>query len=123
MAGVRVLQGALISLSPCYQFRAVSGGNFFKNASRRKGDFIVAKKEQKKSKRPEGNVKEAKEAEGNFDLVEFLKGTKEELGKVVWPSRKQLISESAGVILMVTLVATIIYLFDNLFIWIAGQVF
>ncbi|QDZ39477.1 preprotein translocase subunit SecE [Euhalothece natronophila Z-M001] len=82
-----------------------------------------AKKEQKKSKRPEGNVKEAREAEEKFDLVEFLKGTKDELGKVVWPSRKQLISESAGVILMVTLVATIVYLFDNLFIWIAGQVF
>ena len=80
----------------------------------------MAKKEQKKSNRPEVKVKEEPE---KFDLTEFLKGTKEELGKVVWPSRKQLISESAGVILMVTLVATIIYLFDNLFIWIAGQVF
>ncbi len=80
----------------------------------------MAKKEQKKSNRPEVSVKEEQE---KFDLAEFLKGTKEELGKVVWPSRKQLISESAGVILMVTLVATIIYVFDNLFIWIAGQVF
>jgi preprotein translocase subunit SecE len=80
----------------------------------------VAKKEQKKSNRPEVKVKE--EA-SSFDLAEFLKGTKEELGKIVWPSRKQLISESAGVILMVTLVATIVYLFDNLFIWIAGKVF
>ena len=80
----------------------------------------MAKNEPKKSDRPE--VK-AKEEQTKFDLAEFLKGTKEELGKIVWPSRKQLISESAGVILMVTLVATIVYLFDNLFIWIAGQVF
>jgi len=80
----------------------------------------VAKNEPKKSDRPE--VK-AKEEQSSFDLADFLKGTKEELDKIVWPSRKQLISESAGVILMVTLVATIVYLFDNLFIWIAGQVF
>lgn len=80
----------------------------------------MAKKEQKKSNRPEVKVQEEP---SSFDLAEFLKGTKEELSKIVWPSRKQLISESAGVILMVTLVATIVYLFDNLFIWIAGQVF
>ncbi|PSO51206.1 MAG: preprotein translocase subunit SecE [Cyanobacteria bacterium SW_9_44_58] len=78
----------------------------------------MAKKEQKTSNRPE-----VKEEQTPSNLVDFLKGTKEELGKIVWPSRKQLISESAGVILMVTLVATIVYLFDNLFKWIAGQVF
>ncbi len=58
-----------------------------------------------------------------FSIPTFLKGTKEELDKVVWPSRQQLVSESLAVILMVTLSATIIYLFDNLFIWAAKQVF
>lgn len=58
-----------------------------------------------------------------FSIPAFLKGTKEELDKVVWPSRQQLVSESLAVILMVTLSATIIYLFDNLFIWAAKQVF
>ncbi|MEM6503648.1 MAG: preprotein translocase subunit SecE [Cyanobacteria bacterium P01_C01_bin.89] len=55
--------------------------------------------------------------------IAFLQGTKEELGKVVWPSRQQLISESVAVILMVTLSATTIYLLDNLFGWLARQVF
>jgi preprotein translocase subunit SecE len=63
------------------------------------------------------------ESSSNFSVSEFLKGTKEELDKVVWPSRQQLISESIAVILMVTLSATIIYLIDNLFIWAAGKVF
>lgn len=109
---------------PCNQSENCTGGKLFRlNENRQeqqRGIDIVAKNEPKKSDRPE--VK-AKEEQSSFDLADFLKGTKEELGKIVWPSRKQLISESAGVILMVTLVATIIYLFDNLFIWIAGQVF
>ena len=55
--------------------------------------------------------------------ADFAVQTKEELGKVVWPSRQQLISESAAVILMVILVSTIIYLIDKLFAWGAGKVF
>jgi preprotein translocase subunit SecE len=62
-------------------------------------------------------------AEDGFSVVTFLQGTKEELGKVVWPSRQQLISESAAVILMVSLSATLIYLVDRLFGWLSGQVF
>ena len=58
-----------------------------------------------------------------FNVSSFLQGTKEELGKVVWPSRQQLISESLAVILMVSLSATIIYLVDALFGWAAQQVF
>ncbi|MFM7192105.1 MAG: preprotein translocase subunit SecE [Microcystaceae cyanobacterium] len=53
----------------------------------------------------------------------FIAETKAELTKVVWPARQQLISESVAVILMVTLVATVIYLVDNLFSWIAKQPF
>jgi preprotein translocase subunit SecE len=65
-------------------------------------------------------------ADGNssgFNAVEFFQGTKEELGKVVWPSRQQLLSESFAVILMVTLSATTIYFVDALFGWAARQVF
>lgn len=58
-----------------------------------------------------------------FDATSFLRGTKEELDKVVWPSRQQLISESIAVILMVTLSATLIYLIDNFFSWASSQVF
>lgn len=59
----------------------------------------------------------------NGGAANFALETKEELAKVVWPSRQQLISESAAVILMVILVSTIIYLIDNLFAWGAGKVF
>ena len=55
--------------------------------------------------------------------ADFAIQTKEELGKVVWPSRQQLVSESAAVILMVILVSTIIYLIDQFFAWGAEKVF
>lgn len=64
-----------------------------------------------------------KETAGGNSAAEFAIETKEELGKVVWPSRQQLISESAAVILMVILVSTIIYLIDKFFTWGAGKVF
>lgn len=60
---------------------------------------------------------------GGFSVTNFFKGTKEELDKVVWPSRQQLVSESAAVLSMVALSATLIYLIDGLFAWAARQVF
>jgi preprotein translocase subunit SecE len=64
------------------------------------------------------------ENQGNLpQLTKFAEETKEELAKVVWPSRQQLISESAAVMLMVILVATIISLVDKFFSWGAGKVF
>jgi len=77
-----------------------------------KGNAIVSKK-----------TEAAREAQQGFDLVKFLQSTKEEFSKVVWPSRQQVVSESAAVLLMVTLVALVIYFVDNLFGWIAQQVF
>ncbi|HLO83754.1 MAG TPA: preprotein translocase subunit SecE [Nostocaceae cyanobacterium] len=53
----------------------------------------------------------------------FIQGLKEELEKVVWPSRKQWVSESVAVLLMVTLSASLIYLVDALFRWAAERVF
>lgn len=58
-----------------------------------------------------------------FDPTGFLKETREELDKVVWPNRQQLISESLAVLLMVILSASLIYLVDNFFNWGAAQVF
>jgi len=66
---------------------------------------------------------ETKDAKSEKELSSFVDATKQELAKVVWPSRQQLISESVAVILMVTLVATTVYLVDNLFSWVAGKVF
>ena len=66
---------------------------------------------------------EAQEKSARFNLTSFFKETKEELDKVVWPDRQQLIGESVSVILMVILSATLIYLVDNFFSWASGQVF
>lgn len=82
-------------------------------------------KGQKDSKESQ-EVKEKKAealAPSSNKVAAFLQGTREELDKVVWPSRQQLISESLAVILMVTLSATLIYFVDNLFSWAASQVF
>ena len=66
---------------------------------------------------------EIQDTASGFNVTKFFQETKEELSKVVWPSRQQLISESAAVLLMVILSATLIYLVDALFLWISQQVF
>ncbi len=58
-----------------------------------------------------------------FNANSFVDGTREELTKVIWPTRQQLISESAAVILMVGLSATLISLVDKLFGWASMKVF
>nr|WP_199349356.1 preprotein translocase subunit SecE [Nostoc flagelliforme] len=63
------------------------------------------------------------EPPNGFSFGNFIQGTKEELEKVVWPSRQQIVSESAAVLLMVALSASLIYLVDGLFAWAAKQVF
>ncbi|MGD1863639.1 MAG: preprotein translocase subunit SecE [Phormidesmis sp.] len=72
-----------------------------------------------------GNAKKAAEpaAPDSFSAGAFAQGTREELTKVIWPTRQQLISESAAVILMVGLSATLIYFIDKLFGWVSRQVF
>jgi preprotein translocase subunit SecE len=62
-------------------------------------------------------------SKAGFNPATFLIETKEELGKVVWPSRQQLISESLSVVLMVVLSATLVYFIDGLFGFVAAQVF
>ncbi|MBW4666363.1 MAG: preprotein translocase subunit SecE [Cyanomargarita calcarea GSE-NOS-MK-12-04C] len=66
---------------------------------------------------------EMPETTNGFSITDFYQGIREEFEKVVWPSRKQLVSESAAVLLMVTLSAAMIFLVDKLFIWAAKQVF
>jgi len=46
-----------------------------------------------------------------------------ELGKVVWPSRQQLFSESLAVILMVVLSAAAIAAVDRFYGWLSHLVF
>ncbi len=56
-------------------------------------------------------------------VSKFFAESKAEFGKIVWPTRQQLISESASVLLMIVAVATFVYLIDALFKAIALQVF
>jgi len=87
---------------------------------------VVAKKDTKPETKRDSTKAQSKTestAEDGFNLAKFLEGTKEELGKVVWPSRQQLISESAAVILMVSRSASLIYLIDQVFGWVSRQVF
>ncbi len=78
---------------------------------------------KKQAIKNENSVTDKPETVNGGGLNEFVNETKQELGKVVWPSRQQLLSESAAVILMVILVATVIYFVDKIFGWIAGKVF
>jgi preprotein translocase subunit SecE len=58
-----------------------------------------------------------------LDLVGFVKDSKTELGKVIWPNRQQLISESLAVVLMVSLSAAVIYGVNGLFTEVAKIIF
>lgn len=69
------------------------------------------------------NEAEIEQSPAGFNIANFFQGSKEELDKVVWPSRQQLVSESAAVLLMVTASAALIYLIDGFFAWVATQVF
>lgn len=66
---------------------------------------------------------EMPESSPGSSVGNFVQGIKEEFEKVVWPSRQQLISESAAVLLMVTLSSALIFLVDRFFTWAAQQVF
>ncbi len=83
----------------------------------------MAKKDAEVATKKDATESQKQTPQSSFNVGNFLKETKEELDKVVWPSRQQLISESVAVVLMVFLSTTLIYLVDNFFAWIAGQAF
>jgi preprotein translocase subunit SecE len=68
-------------------------------------------------------AEKAPEKKSGIDPQKFVQDTKEELGRVTWPSRQQLISESLAVMLMVTLSAFLVYAIDQLFQTIQKAVF
>ena len=86
----------------------------------------MAKKQTKsadKSDQAKNSSSDSAGAPDSFNAGAFAQGTREELSKVIWPTRQQLISESAAVILMVSLSATLIYFVDKLFGWASRQIF
>jgi preprotein translocase subunit SecE len=117
MSGVQVLQGALnYSDFVCKRILVGRVPRSLKIITIRirsnNGARAVAKKGES-----------ALEQKSGFNPNEFAKETKEELDKVVWPSRQQLIGESLSVILMVTLSASLIYFVDQFFHWAQVKVF
>lgn len=78
----------------------------------------MTRKDTLQAEKPEAKTVSTEQVRGNF-----IAATQEELKKVVWPSRQQLISESVAVILMVVLVSTVIYFVDQLFGWLTKQPF
>lgn len=69
-----------------------------------------------------GKTQQMEEAESS-GVFGFLRSTRDELDKVVWPGRQQLISESVAVFAIVVAFAAFIFGIDRLFGWIAQQVF
>jgi preprotein translocase subunit SecE len=126
MSGVQVLQGA-------FKTRTLNARAAKAKASTRlipvglrskdNADYFVRKHKQMAKKGTTTPDTTSKEPASPSNTGNFIAATKDELAKVVWPSRQQLISESIAVILMVILVATVIYLVDNLFTWGSGKVF
>ncbi len=88
-----------------------------------KKDTKQVDKREKVAKERTGKKNAELETTDGFSANAFAQGTREELAKVMWPSRQQLISESAAVILMVSLSATIIYFVDKLFGWASRLIF
>ncbi|NJK60419.1 MAG: preprotein translocase subunit SecE [Oscillatoriales cyanobacterium SM2_1_8] len=76
--------------------------------------------------KPDGNSKlEGSDNAFHASLLspDFLKESQQELAKVVWPTRQQLFSESVAILLMVVVAATLVYLLDALFGWLATRLF
>jgi preprotein translocase subunit SecE len=69
-----------------------------------------------------GIMAESTENSGNFteNLKVYLKGVKTEWGKITWPGKQQVVSETIQVIIITTIFTTMILLLDLFFQWILG---
>jgi preprotein translocase subunit SecE len=79
----------------------------------------------KKTDAPEKSASSTpvEKSKSGIDAVGFVKDSKDELGKVIWPNRQQLISESLAVVLTVSLSAAVIYGVNTLFAELAKNIF
>ena len=53
--------------------------------------------------------------------TEFLREVKTEMVKVAWPSMEEVKSSTTVVLFLVAIIATIIYLYDMVFLFVLGQ--
>ncbi|MCR5260897.1 MAG: preprotein translocase subunit SecE [Candidatus Gastranaerophilales bacterium] len=63
---------------------------------------------------------ESADNKSNFkeDLKVYLKGVKSEWGKITWPSKQQVVTETIYVIIVTTVFTVMILAMDLLFQWI-----
>lgn len=54
-------------------------------------------------------------------LIEFFKGAKIELQKVVWPSRQETIQTTSIVMIMVAITSIVLWGVDSIMIWAIGK--
>lgn len=80
-------------------------------------------KNELKEQPKEVSKSDSDSSSGSSGIPKLFTESKAEFGKIVWPTRQQLISESVAVLLMIVAVATFVYLIDALFKTIALQVF
>jgi preprotein translocase subunit SecE len=77
-----------------------------------------------KSNRPPVKGAKAGERPGLFARIRnFFREVISELGKVIWPTRKELLTYTAVVIVFVAIIMTIVGLLDSGFAWLVLRVF
>ena len=54
-------------------------------------------------------------------FIQFLKDARVELGRVTWPSRREVLVTTAAVIVFSFMVALLLGLFDYIYSWIIGH--
>jgi len=59
--------------------------------------------------------KEQPGSSASFNLVEYLKGVRQEWFKVTWPSRSQVVAETGVVLMVVAFFAIFVFLVDKIF--------
>ncbi len=60
-------------------------------------------------------AKKAKKVSLFSKMIKFLKEVKAELKKVMWPNRKQVINNTAVVIVSIAIVGVVIWVLDSIF--------
>lgn len=70
---------------------------------------------QDAKKSPAAKGSAAQPSEKPFNLLEYLKGVKQEWHKISWPTRPQIIAETGVVLVVVTIFSLFVYLVDKTF--------
>jgi preprotein translocase subunit SecE len=82
---------------------------------------MTVKTVKSKSETPQKDAKKVQmqkpqvTAEQPFNLVEYLKGVRQEWHKITWPPREQVIAETGVVLFVVTFFSLFVFFLDKVF--------